>query len=126
MVAWVQESGQCGDGQPVGFGACARSVTSLTRELVFDHATDQVSNASFPLIFVMKNNGFIPRQARDKSTRKTHKKERFVSFFQLISRPVADYDSIHNATFVDGERMTLAPGSSKTLPVPSAAGGALE
>ena len=126
MVAWVQESGQCGDGQPVGFGACARSVTSLTRELVFDHATDQVSNASFPLIFVMKNNGFIPRQARDKSTRKTHKKARFVSFFQLISRPVADYDSLHNATFVDGERMTLAPGSSKTLPVPSAAGGALE
>ena len=45
MVAWVQEAGPCGDGQPVGFGACARSITSLTRELVFDHATDQVRNA---------------------------------------------------------------------------------
>ena len=47
MVAWVQEAGPCGDGQPVGFGACARSVTSLTRELVYDHATDQVRNAPF-------------------------------------------------------------------------------
>lgn len=86
MVAWVEEAGPCGDGQPKGFGACARSVTSLTRELVFDHGTDQ-----------------------------------------LISRPVADYDTLHNATFIDGEKITpLAPGSSKTLPIPAAAGGALE
>jgi hypothetical protein len=85
MVAWVQESGPCGDGEPKGFGACARSITSLTRELVYDHATDQ-----------------------------------------LIARPVVDYERLRNATFVENETMALAPSSSKTLPVPTAAGGALD
>ena len=57
MVAWVQEAGRCGDGQPVGFGACARSVTSLTRELLFDHATDQVRNACFRPSVCVHNDG---------------------------------------------------------------------
>ena len=86
IVAWITESGPCGVGQPKGFGACARSVASLIREIVFDHATDQ-----------------------------------------LISRPVADYDAMHNATFVQGKRMVLAAGATPTaLPVPAAAGGALD
>lgn len=85
MVAWVHESGPCGDGQPADFGGCARSVASLIRELKYDHATDQ-----------------------------------------LISHPVADYDSLRNATFLRGQSMVLAAGTNKTLPIPSSAGGALD
>ncbi len=85
MVAWLQESGPCGPGQPKGFGACARSVTSMTRELLYDHATDQ-----------------------------------------LLSRPVASYALLHNATFVDNKEMPIVAGSTQTLSVPASAGGALE
>ena len=85
MVAWVGESGPCGAGQPTGFGACARSVASLIRELTYDHAPDQ-----------------------------------------LVSRPVADYALLHNATFLASERMVLPAGATRTLPVPAHAGGALD
>ena len=39
---------------------------------------------------------------------------------------MADYDSLHNATFVSGQSMTLTAGHTRTLPVPASAGGALD
>ena len=45
----------------------------------------------------------------------------------LVSRPVAEYQKLHNATYVDGETLTLTPGNITTLPVPSGgAGGAID
>ena len=86
IVAWVAETGtECDHGWGKGFGGCARSVASLVRELVFDHAVDQ-----------------------------------------LVSRPVAEYALLHNATFVDGEIFLLPAGGAKTLPVPAALGGAID
>jgi hypothetical protein len=60
-------------------------VTSCTRQIILDHATDQ-----------------------------------------LVARPADEYAQLHNATFVGGRQITLAPNSSQTLPVPAAAGGALD
>ena len=45
----------------------------------------------------------------------------------LVSRPVAEYQQLHNETFVDRETVTLPPGNITTLPVPSGgAGGAID
>jgi len=76
--------------------------------------------------FCCEKQRFYTETGSGQKHKENSQKGAFCVIFQLISRPVADYDSLHNATFVDGETMTLAPGSSKTLPVPSAAGGALE
>eukprot|EP00041_Stephanoeca_diplocostata_P017920 m.370352 g.370352 ORF g.370352 m.370352 type:complete len:629 (+) comp20858_c0_seq34:199-2085(+) len=45
----------------------------------------------------------------------------------LVSRPVAEYDSLHNATFVrPGTAVSLEPGSTKQMPIDESAGGALD
>ena len=45
---------------------------------------------------------------------------------QLVSRPVAEYASLRNATFVRSSRRVLAPNTTATLPVPPSAGGQID
>jgi hypothetical protein len=45
----------------------------------------------------------------------------------LVSFPVPEYTSLRNGTFIEGQSLgVLAPGSVKTLPIPTGAGGALD
>ena len=45
---------------------------------------------------------------------------------QLVSYPIAEYTRLHNASFAKDLAMALPAGSFRTLPVPPAAGGAID
>jgi hypothetical protein len=70
----------CNPGQPKGFGACARSVASLIRELRYDHTVDQIVTMPVGEYAALHNAVGA-----------------WCVYCSVLCRPVGEYAALHNA-----------------------------